>query len=186
MITVQAEPEWSKTPHGGAHGGVWAGRASLSDAGQIRGSGSLKKGGGSMLMNYLHCVPSDFMNPFVPLAVQVSVCAGLLMLGALFGLPRIVNAQHGVGVRRVQQGIGAAELIAGCGALILAVRIWNDAQRYIPWCIPVLRGPLGDVQLRTLDQDTALAWLAVAVTLAAILISFAALVVVRFLKRRYH
>lgn len=137
-----------------------------------------------MLMNYLHCGPSDFMNPFVPLAIQVSVCAGLLMLGALFGLPRIVNAQHGVGVRRVQQGIGAAELIAGCGALILAVRIWNDAPSYIPWCIPVLRGSLKAAQVQMLDQDTALAWLAVAVTLAAILISLAALIVVRLRKRR--
>lgn len=132
---------------------------------------------------YLKCAPLDFRNPFVPLAIQATAGAVLLMLCTLFLLlvfPRILRTQRSGAFRRIAQGVGVGDLVVGCGALVVAVRLWIDAHSYIPWCF-LMHSPLLPVQERTLNQDTVFTSLVVAVTVATILISFAALVVVRLL-----
>ncbi len=80
------------------------------------------------------CAPSDFYNPFVPVAVEASGAAALLVLssGAFFAVAR--TRSRSPAVARVASVDSFATLFLGCALTGLAIWLWAQAHSFISSC----------------------------------------------------
>lgn len=81
---------------------------------------------------FAHCLPSDFVNPFLPWRIPLAICTALL-LAATFALARIYPADQRA---RFQTLIATIVVMGALAVTVVAALIWGAGLSYISWCSP--------------------------------------------------
>lgn len=132
----------------------------------------------SIPMLFARCLPSDFVNPFLPWRIPLAICVALL-LAATVALARVFRAGRRTRLEAVVAVVvGAATLVV----ILAAALLWGASLSFIAWCSPVDRGAM-EYQTQLAQASPIITYSVIGVTAVLLALLLATLSVRRFSPR---